>query len=121
MSESELVVAKEFLKCRNCGAETWYMQGLCNQAKNEGRLEEGQKTGASVAQIEVRDRNKQLKVGDVWDVAIIVKDICMECGNEQVIRLEQTKGRAVMRSGLAMPNMQIPNLPPFPPSGLIKN
>ena len=67
-----------------------------------------QKRAVSVSIIEFRNMQKHLKIGDSWTVGFVVRDVCKKCGNEQVVRLEKSRGRAVFNaSHLLMPQNKL--------------
>lgn len=98
----------EFLTCTRCKGRRWMAQELAAEAMAAKELSIDQRRAVTVSIIEFRDLNKNLQAGQQWTVAYVVRDVCMDCGNEQVIRLEKTRGRAVMRSGIALPKDFMP-------------
>jgi len=84
-------VVKDFLTCKGCGANKWFLQTLLAEEWEAGRMPENARRGI-VTQSEFTFPGQQRKAGDKITMAFVVEDFCMECGRRQTIRLEKDVG-----------------------------
>ncbi len=78
----ELKFPLTFYKCRDCGGEKFVARTIADREVEKGKITPGRPTGTSFGSMAIADPSKTTLT---VPALTFLRDICAECGHEQVV------------------------------------